>query len=253
MKRVDLALVEMGLADSRNKAQDLIEKDCVLYKGEVVKKNSKLVDETCLEVKDHKTYVGRGAFKLERAFDVFDIKNKDVCLDIGSSTGGFTQVLLENGARKVYAIDVGDKQMDDRLRYDERVILHENTNFRDIDTNAYPKFNLIVGDLSFISLKLIIPNAIQMLDDLGQMILLIKPQFESKLKDHIIKNKKEHIKIIKGIEDFSKDRGLYINDLTFSPIKGKKGNIEYLALFSFNEKSRLDIDRLVNDSFEYFS
>lgn len=253
MKRVDLALVDMGLANSRNKAQNLIDNSCVFYKGDLVKKNSKLVDEKYISIKNHKLYVGRGALKLKRAFELFEINNRDLCLDIGSSTGGFSQVLLEEGAKKVYAIDVGDRQMDDELRKDNRISLHENTNFRDVDINSYPKFDLIVGDLSFISLKLIIPNAIKMLKDSGQIVFLIKPQFESKSKSHIIKSKKEHIKIIKSIGEFSKDRGLYLNDLASSPIRGKKGNIEYLALFSFTEKSYPNILNLVDDSFKYFS
>ncbi|MDU2898196.1 MAG: SAM-dependent methyltransferase, partial [Finegoldia magna] len=173
----------------------------------------------------------------------------NLCLDIGSSTGGFTQVLLKNNAKEVYSIDVGDNQMVDELRQDSRVKLFENTNFRNINVDEYPKFDLIVCDVSFISLKMIIPNAAKMLKNNGEMIFLIKPQFELKSKNHIINNKKEHLSIINDINNYLNNEGLYISEMTHSPIKGKSGNIEYLIHITTLDNKNIKFKDVVETAF----
>lgn len=254
MTRIDLYLTENNIVDSRTKAQNLIKKGLVFYNKKQITKPSFDInpnESNQIEIKEYKKYVGRGAYKLLKAFDEFDIKNIDTCLDIGSSTGGFTQVLLEKGCKEVYAIDVGTDQMANTLRKDSRLHLFENTNFRTIDVNDYPKFDLIVCDVSFISLKMIIPNAKKMLKDSGEMILLIKPQFESKSKKHIIKDKKEHLMIIDEINEFLNENLLYISNITPSPIKGKSGNIEYLIQVSYinDTNKNLNFKNVVNEAF----
>lgn len=247
--RIDLYLCENKFANSRTKAKSLIEKNLVYYRGKLVNKPSFDVCTDEVEVKEHTEYVGRGAYKLLKAFDVFDIGKHDLCLDIGSSTGGFTQVLLKNGAKEVYAIDVGVNQMVDELRYDKRVHLYENTNFRNISVDDYPKFDLIVCDVSFISLKMIIPNSVKMLKNNGEMIFLIKPQFELKSKNHIINNKKKHLSIINDINSYLNSEGIYISDMTYSPIKGKSGNIEYLIHITTLDNKNIKFKDVVETAF----
>ena len=247
--RIDVYLCENNFASSRTKAKSLIENELVYYKGNLVKKPSLEINSDEVEVKEHTEYVGRGALKLLKAFEVFNIGKHDLCLDIGSSTGGFTQVLLKNNAKEVYAIDVGDNQMVDELRHDRRVKLFENTNFRKINVDEYPKFDLIVCDVSFISLKMIIPNAVKMLKNNGEMIFLIKPQFELKSKNHIINNKKEHLSIINDINNYLNDEGLYISEMTHSPIKGKSGNIEYLIHITTLDNKNIKFKDVVETAF----
>lgn len=247
--RIDVYLCQNNIVSSRNKAKSLIEKGLVFYKNKIVTKPSLNISTTEVEIKDYHKYVGRGAYKLLKAFQEFEILNNDICLDIGSSTGGFTQVLLENGAKIVYAIDVGDNQMVDELRNDNRVRLYENTNFRYIDVENFPKFDLIVCDVSFISIKLILPNAFKMLNNDGEMIFLIKPQFETKSKNHIIKNKKEHLIIINDINNYLMKIGFYISQITFSPIKGKSGNIEYLIHITKSDNKDINFRNVVDSAF----
>lgn len=247
--RIDVYLCENKFASSRTKAKALIENELVYYRGKLVKKPSLEINSDEVEVKKHTEYVGRGALKLLKAFEVFNIGEHDLCLDIGSSTGGFTQVLLQNNAKEVYAIDVGDNQMVYELRHDSRVKLFENTNFRNINVDEYPKFDLIVCDVSFISLKMIIPNAVKMLKNDGEMVFLIKPQFELKSKNHIINNKKEHLSIINEINNYLNNKDMYISEITNSPIKGKSGNIEYLIHITNLDNKNIKFEDVVETAF----
>ena len=178
--RLDALLVKRGLAASRQRAQELIEEGAVLVNGLVAKKSAMRVrtDQPILLKKEDYPWVGRGALKLLGALEPFGVTcTNDVCADFGSSTGGFTQVLLHHGAKKVYAIDVGRGQLDWKLRTDARVVVMEETNVRHLESLPEP-IDLIVGDLSFISLKLILPTVATFLRPGGQAVLLIKPQFE---------------------------------------------------------------------------
>lgn len=241
--RLDLYLVNKKYYETRNKAKIAIENGDILVNGEIIQKVSYQVDEkaTIEILKDSIPYVSRGGLKLEKALQSFcvDIKNK-ICLDIGASTGGFSDCLLQNGAKLVYALDVGSNQLVDKLRYDNRVISFENTNFRTINIKVYKEYNLefICADVSFISLTYLFENVSQILNRKGQFIALIKPQFETLKNEHnkhgVVNDKKIHLKVIKTIMECANHYGLFLNKIDYSPIKGEKaGNIEYLALFSF--------------------
>lgn len=258
MLRADVLLKELGIAKSRNQAQTMIKMGYVKWNNKIVDKPSKLIDENNLEILKDLKYVGRGALKIEKALQIFDIDiSNKICMDVGASTGGFTQVLLNNGASTVYAIDVGTDQLDFRLREDKRVISMEGTNFRYIDLDKFGKIDLISIDVSFISSKYILPNAVKLLDIDGDIILLLKPQFEANKgfnKKGVIKNKNVHINILSECVEFIKNIGCFIADITFSPITGSEGNIEYLLHIrkkdtKNNNLNRENIKKLVNEAF----
>jgi 23S rRNA (cytidine1920-2'-O)/16S rRNA (cytidine1409-2'-O)-methyltransferase len=236
-QRVDVALFERGMAPSRERAQALIMAGHVFTGEKKVTKPSEMVSDT-----DELTLRGaiepmssRGSHKLEKAIQVFsaDVKDK-TAMDIGASAGGFTDVLLRHGARHVYAIDVGYGQLDWRLRIDPRVTVMERTNARNLTADQFPMPPaLSVIDVSFISIKLILPVAKTIMGADGQFISLIKPQFEAGRgqvgKNGVVRDARIHWKVLKDITVFASLSGLSVHDLTFSPIKGPKGNIEYLA------------------------
>lgn len=246
-QRLDTYLVEKGYYQTRNKAQSAIEAGDIIVDNKITNKVSFKVDETNLVsvCKNSLPYVSRGGLKLEKALDVFNIDVNDmVCIDIGSSTGGFTDCLLQNGAKRVYALDVGTNQLVTKLRDDNRVIVKENTNFRTIDVSEYHSYNLDIAtcDVSFISLTYIFENVSKILQNNGFFIALIKPQFETEKKDHnkngVVNDKKIHLKVIENIIHCANKSNLYLNKLDYSPIRGEKsGNIEYISLFSFNPKN----------------
>lgn len=244
-ERLDVFLVQQGLYLTRNKAQNAILNKDIKVNGQIVDTVSFKVDETCkIEIVSNSLpYVSRGGLKLEKAIKVFNLDfNNKIVLDIGASTGGFTDCSLQNGAKKVYALDVGENQLADSLRNNNSVISLEKTNFRDIDVLEYLNYNIdvIVVDVSFISLSYIFENASKILDEDKIMMTLIKPQFETKRKEHnkngVVNNPKIHFEVIKNVIDSANKYGLYLNKLDFSPIRGdKSGNIEYIGLFTFNK------------------
>lgn len=260
-ERLDVFLVKNGYYPTRNKAQNAIESSDIKVNDKIVKNASFKVDEDAkIEIVSNSLpFVSRGGLKLEKALKVFNFDMKDkVVLDIGASTGGFTDCSLQNGANKVYALDVGENQLDESLRQNDKVINLENTNFRNIDIALYKSYNIdcIVIDVSFISLSYIFENASKILEKDKQIIALIKPQFETKRKEHnkngVVNNPKLHFEVIKSVMQSANDFGLYLNKLDYSPIKGDKaGNIEYISLFSFNKDNVTNekIKNVINEGF----
>lgn len=238
-KRLDLLVLESGSVPSREKAKALIMEGKVYVNGQKEDKPGTSFDpaKITLEVRDHEMpYVSRGGFKLAKAMKVFPIDLKGrVCMDIGASTGGFTDCMLQNGAVKVYAVDVGYGQLDWKLRSDPRVICMEKTNFRymkpeDLDGGERPSFASV--DVSFISLSKILPAALQIVTPGGEMVCLIKPQFEAGRekvgKKGVVRDPKTHIEVIENVVNMAAGLSFDILGLDFSPIRGPEGNIEYL-------------------------
>ena len=246
--RLDNYLVEKGYFDTKSQAQGAIMSGKVKINGQPVTKAGtqvKIEEELDIEVKSM-PYVSRGAFKLEKAIKTFDIDVKDkVCLDIGASTGGFTDFMLQNGAQRVYAIDVGYGQLAWKLRQDERVVVLERMNVRNATIEQVygdaEKAEFACIDVSFISVIKILENLMNLMNpEKQEFALLIKPQFEAGREDvpksGVIRDKKIHFNVIKKIVDFAIELGLVPSGLTHSPIKGPAGNIEYL-LYLVNKNS----------------
>lgn len=262
--RLDVLLVERGLVETREKAKRTIMAGLVFTEQERLDKPGIKVDENIpLTVKGKAIpYVSRGGLKLEKALNTFSISVKDkIMIDIGSSTGGFTDCALQNGASKSYCIDVGYNQLDWKLRNDERVIVMEKTNFRYVTKedlhHGMPNFASI--DVSFISLKLILPVLKQLLQDNSDVVALIKPQFEAGReqvgKKGIVRDKKVHKQVLRNILDFCLEEGYTIKEITYSPITGGEGNIEFLAhLFWSAEKKdneeipSIEIEKVVEEA-----
>lgn len=240
--RLDRLLCERGLVESRQKARALILEGNVLVDGIVVDKPGSFVrTDVSITIKERMPYVSRGGLKLEKAISAFgiDLRGK-IAMDIGASTGGFTDYLLKNGVRKVYAIDVGYGQFDWRLRSDERVILFEKTNIRYLKREAIPEtVDIITIDVSFISLLKVIPKAIEFLSPNGEIIALIKPQFELDRKDvgkgGVIRDESKRLSAVEKIKKGGKAMGLDVKGILESPIRGQKGNIEYFIYLKRNE------------------
>lgn len=264
-KRVDVALVERGLAQSREKAQALVMSG-VVYIGEnkVDKASAQVTPEDELIVRQTGTgYVSRGALKLEKGLAVFGVEAKDrVAMDLGASTGGFTDVLLQNGAAHVYAIDVGYGQLDWKLRNDPRVTVMERTNARYLTADDLPlRPTLGVMDVSFISITKILPAAAAIMGENGEFISLIKPQFEAGRdrvrKKGVVRDAQVHLDVVKEILHFiDADMGWTAQNLSFSPIKGPEGNIEFLvhilpkerATHSVTEQEAAEVVRQAHES-----
>ncbi|MEE6647171.1 TlyA family RNA methyltransferase [Limosilactobacillus pontis] len=259
-ERVDVLLVQQGLFDSREQAKRSV------MAGEILGKNNERLDKpgqkipvtTTLHMKGHKMpYVSRGGLKLAKALKVFDISVADkTVLDIGSSTGGFTDVMLQNGAKLSYALDVGTNQLVWQLREDPRVVVMEQTNFRystlDDFTHGQPEFASI--DVSFISLRLILPPLAQILKLGGSVVALIKPQFEAG-KEHvgkhgIVRDHAVHRAVLEEVLQFANEDYFDVVGLDYSPIKGGQGNIEFLAHLKLTDRpgtvsSTVDIDQVL--------
>lgn len=238
-KRIDLLLVERGLFESRQRAQSEIIAGNVLVEETAVIKPGFLIDINApVRIKEKFPYVSRGALKLLHALDTFNVEIKDkTVIDIGSSTGGFTQVLLERGAALVYAVDVGTNQLDWKIRNESRVVVMEKTNARDIGKLSFtPPPEIAVADVSFISLTKILIPIIKILNDDYKIITLIKPQFEldsSKIGSRGLAKKEFRKEAVESVLNFARSVGLDSNGLVESPITGaKSGNIEYLAFFT---------------------
>lgn len=236
--RLDVLLVERNLIDTREKAKRMIMAGLVFSEQERLDKpGMKVVADIPLTIKGKPIpYVGRGGLKLEKALQTFSISAKDkTMIDVGASTGGFTDCALQQGAKLCYAIDVGYNQLDWKLRSDDRVVVMERTNFRYVTPDMLKKGkpNLATVDVSFISLKLILPVLKQLLTNNSDIIILIKPQFEAGReqvgKKGIVRDPNIHQEVIENISLFAKNEGYQLLDLTYSPITGGEGNIEFLA------------------------
>lgn len=244
-ERLDVILVNNGLASSRDNAKRTIMAGLVTVDGIVETKSGQKFDvDSEFKVKNKLLkYVSRGGLKLEKAIQSFNIKlNGCYAVDMGASTGGFTDCMLMNGALKVYALDVGYGQLDYKLRVDPRVINMEKTNIRYLDTTLIEEpIDFISIDVSFISLRHMFPVASKILKDTGAVMCLIKPQFEAGReqvgKKGIVRDSKVHVEVIENIISYASDNGLYPHGLDYSPVKGTKGNIEYLLYLRKTESS----------------
>lgn len=248
-ERIDKLLVERGLAESRTKAQAMVMAGVVLVNEQRVEKPSdQFVPDAQIRVKhaDDPTsrYVGRGGLKLEAALKEFQIDVRGlVCLDVGASTGGFTDCLLQHGAARVFAIDVGHNQIDWRLRNHPRVEVREGLNARLLQPHDFPfNFDLIVIDVSFISLIKIFPSVLPLLKPHGSMVVLIKPQFEVGRgevgKGGIIREEQKRLRVVAEVNEFAATLQLRVEGVVESPIHGAEGNIEYLAHYSYHPASK---------------
>lgn len=262
-ERVDVLLVQQGLFSSREQAKRAVMAGQILGENEerLDKAGEKIPVTTALHFKGERLkYVSRGGLKLEKALNDFDITVQDkVVLDIGSSTGGFTDVALQNGAKLVYALDVGTNQLAWKLRSDDRVKVMENTNFRYSQLQDFkfgqPEFSTI--DVSFISLGLILPPLANILQMGGHVVALIKPQFEAGRenvgKNGIIKDPKVHQQVLQKVTQMMVNDGFSVTELTYSPIKGGQGNIEFLAVLTRDDKpkiaDKIDIDALLTQTY----
>lgn len=262
-ERLDVLLVKRNLAESREKAKAIIMSGNVFVEGQREDKaGSTFSDEVQIEIKGHTLpYVSRGGLKLEKAIANFDVMLKDkVCTDVGSSTGGFTDCMLQNGAKKVFAIDVGRGQLAWKLRQDERVVCMEKTNIRYVtqeDLGEWIDFSSI--DVSFISLtKVLLPIRNYLKED-GQIVALIKPQFEAGRekvgKKGVVREKSTHYEVIELVISYAISIGFDVLALDFSPIKGPEGNIEYLVHLQrtdnpgIMEELSIDWKRVVDEAF----
>lgn len=253
--RLDVYLTEKGLTTSRERAKALIMAGQVYIKNQKCDKAGTMLDENETEVEvrgEQLKYVSRGGLKLEKAMQEFPITLLGkVTMDIGASTGGFTDCMLQNGAKKVYAVDVGYGQFAWKLRSDERVVNMERTNIRYVTPDDIGEpIDFASIDVSFISLKLVLPAAYNLLSPDGEIVALIKPQFEAGKgqvgKKGVVRDKNIHFDVIRGVLDFATDNGFKLLGLSFSPIKGPEGNIEYLAYIKkSNETERITDEEIL--------
>lgn len=235
-ERLDVLLVSRGLAESREKAKAIIMAGNVYVDGQKEDKaGSNFPAEAVIEIRGNTLkYVSRGGLKLEKAMENFDVTLAGkICMDVGSSTGGFTDCMLQNGAVKVYAVDVGHGQLAWKLRNDERVVCMEKTNIRYVTPeDVADKINFSSIDVSFISLTKVLGPVKELLSDDGQIVCLIKPQFEAgreKVGKHgVVRDSAVHLEVIEKVIDFAISIGFEVLNLEFSPVKGPEGNIEYL-------------------------
>lgn len=257
--RADVLIVKKGLAKSREQAKRMIMAGDAIAGTMRIDKPGELLDaDVEIRIKENSIkYVSRGGYKLEKILDTFDIALQDkIAMDIGSSTGGFTDCMLQHGAKKVYAIDVGYNQLAYSLRIDERVVVMEKTNFRTMDVGIInDRIDFISIDVSFISLKHIFPNASKIVRDTGYICALIKPQFEAGKekvgKKGVVRDEKVHEEVIENVLGLAKEEGLYPVKLTYSPIRGQEGNIEFLVLLQKeNREYNYDIKEIVKEAHE---
>ncbi len=256
-QRLDQYLTEQGLVPSRSMAQSIIMAGEVFVNGQKASKAGEMVTgEEQIELRGKTLqYVSRGGLKLEKAMQVFPVELTDkICMDIGASTGGFTDCMLQNGAAKVYAIDVGYGQLAWKLRQDERVVNLERTNVRYVTEEQVPDaIGFFSVDVSFISLKLVLPVAYSLLKDNGRGVCLIKPQFEAGKenvgKKGVVRDPDVHKEVIERVIDFTKEIGFSVLGLDYSPVKGPEGNIEYLMYVGKDgENIDIDVAELVKES-----
>ncbi len=263
-ERLDVLLVKRNLAGSREKAKAIIMSGIVYVDGQKEDKaGTTFPEDVQIEVRGHTLpYVSRGGLKLEKALKCFDVSvERKVCTDVGSSTGGFTDCMLQNGAVKVFAIDVGRGQLDWKLRQDDRVVCMEKTNIRYVkpeDLGEPIDFSSI--DVSFISLSKVLGPIRDYLTERGQIVALIKPQFEAGRekvgKKGVVREKSTHLEVIDSVISYALSIGFRVLDLVFSPIKGPEGNIEYLVHLEKCDplqaavKDGIDVKAIVSEAFE---
>lgn len=254
-QRLDVALTERGLVASREKAKVVIMEGLVYVNGQKSDKaGAQVKDDDKIEIRGETLrYVSRGGKKLEKAMEVFPISlQNSVCIDIGASTGGFTDCMLQNGAVKVYSVDVGYGQLAWSLRTDERVVNLERTNIRYITEEQIPELvDFASVDVSFISLTLVLPVAYHLLKENGQMVCLVKPQFEAGKdkvgKKGVVREPEIHKEVIRKVADCAKELHFILSGLDFSPIKGPEGNIEYL-LYLKKEENSSETENILTDN-----
>ena len=241
---------------SRTKAQELIKNGFVFVCDKAIDKPAfEVEEESDVRVEENQSYVSRGAYKLLGAIDDFNLNFKDkVVLDIGASTGGFTEVALQYGAKKVYSVDIGKDELDKSLRENKKIVNLSGIDFREINIDNCADVNFIVGDISFISLKNIFPKIIELFGNKIEICILFKPQFEcgkdlAKKYKGVVKNRSIHIKLLKDFCSYLKNNNFKISDLTYSKIKGKSGNIEYLFYLNGEDISLFEIDSVVDKAF----
>ena len=258
--RLDVAMTERGLAESRQKAQAIIMAGQVYVDGQKVDKaGAPVTAESRIEVRGKTLrYVSRGGLKLEKAMSCWPIHLEGaVCADIGASTGGFTDCMLQNGAERVYAVDVGYNQLDWRLRTHPKVVCMERTNARYLTKEQIPTpLDFFSVDVSFISLNLILPAVRPLMKEGGRGVCLVKPQFEAGRekvgKKGVVRDPRVHLEVLEHFLDHAARAGFTVQDLTFSPIKGPEGNIEYLGCLLAGEGAGYagDLKALVEQSHE---
>ena len=257
--RLDVMLTEKNMFPSREKAKASIMAGLVYVDGQRIDKPGTPVDENAeITVREALCpYVSRGGLKLEKALELFDFTlDGAVAVDIGASTGGFTDCMLQKGARKVFAIDVGYGQLDWKLRNDPRVVNMEKVNIRYLDMDTVDKdIDFISIDVSFISLKLVFPVAAQLLAETGSLVCLVKPQFEAGRsqvgRKGIVRDPAVHREVIENVAGYAADNGLYCHGLTYSPVTGTKGNIEYLMfLRKLPSDTDINVEATVRSSHE---
>lgn len=258
MARLDSELVARGLARSRERAKEMIRSGNVSVNGRTARKPSDEVNaEDEITSAETENYVGRGALKLEKAAAEFSLDFTDkVCLDIGASTGGFTDLMLRSGAKRVIAVDVGHGQLAEELASDTRVVNMEGTDIREVTADDIGgKADFISVDVSFISLTKVLPKVYELLADGASAAVLIKPQFEAGRSDvgkrGIVKDRKVHIRVLEEIDRFAASVGFIAEKYTYSPVRGGSGNIEYLVKLSKTEGETVEHDfkELTDSSF----
>jgi len=256
-KRIDVLLVEKQLAKSREEAKKMVMAGCVYLNNQKVDKPSAFGKENdAIAVKNfQKEFVSRGGFKLKKAIVDFEIDLKDkIAADIGASTGGFTDCMLQNGAKKVYAVDSGYGQLDWKMRSDARVVSLERCNARFLEAETFGEsVDFVSIDVSFISVKLIFPALLNVMTKRAEIVCLIKPQFEAGRekvgKKGVVRDKNVHKEVISSVIGYATDNAFNVLGLSYSPIKGPNGNIEYLLYLSNDQDAKLyDIDVVVSNA-----
>ncbi len=255
--RLDIFISSEKRFCSREKARYYIKNGDVSVNGTVIEKPSYDVSEKDgVEIRDSIGFVGKGGLKLKKAIESFRLNFFDkTVLDVGASTGGFTDCALQNGAKKVYAVDVGHGQLDPKLASNDRVVNFEGRNILDISPENIDKTDIVVSDVSFVSIKKILFHISNFIDEYGQIICLVKPQFEvgkKRLKNGVVSDEKTHVEVVSDILDYAESLGLTVSGLDFSPIKGGEGNIEFLLYLTKNSalKTTIDIKTTVRKAHE---
>jgi len=255
--RLDIFISSEMRFCSREKARYYIKNGDVSVNGTVIEKPSYDVSEKdVVEIRDSIGFVGKGGLKLKKAIESFRLNFFDkTVLDVGASTGGFTDCALQNGAKKVYAVDVGHGQLDPKLASNDRVVNFEGHNILDISPENIDKTDIVVSDVSFVSIKKILFHISNFIDEYGQIICLVKPQFEvgkKRLKNGVVSDEKTHVEVVSDILDYAESLGLTVSGLDFSPIKGGEGNIEFLLYLTKNSalKTTTDIKTTVRKAHE---
>lgn len=255
--RLDIFISSEMRFCSREKARYYIKNGDVSVNGSVIEKPSYDVSEKDdVEIRDSIGFVGKGGLKLKKAIESFRLNFFDkTVLDVGASTGGFTDCALQNGAKKVYAVDVGHGQLDPKLASNDRVVNFEGRNILDISPENIDKTDIVVSDVSFVSIKKILFHISNFIDEYGQIICLVKPQFEvgkKRLKNEVVSDEKTHVEVVSDILDYAENLGLTVSGLDFSPIKGGEGNIEFLLYLTKNSalKTTTDIKTTVRKAHE---